>query len=143
MAIDGFYEKIATFFEVHTALAITLAVLLGCIGIIVLALCLVGLVKACKSCNRTGTYYVRDATDEFDIDMGRYESIPLENRGQIFEPRPSIPKPRPPPRHGVKVMLTDECGNLPSYTLRSRAVGGGDDKFTTYYTYRVGRETEL
>jgi hypothetical protein len=126
----------AKFYSSYTALAISVIVAMVCFGIVVIALCLIGLIKKCKTCGRSGTYYVRDATRIYDVDTGRYDCIPLEEyTPPIFEPRP--------PRQGVKVMFTDEHGNLPPYTLRSRSVDGAVEKYTTYFTYHVGRETEV
>jgi hypothetical protein len=67
-----------------------------------------------------------------------------DEAGDIFEMRPMLsPSPPPPPRRGTKVMITNETGHIPSYTLRSR----GDDgsvRYKTRYNPELGcMETEL
>jgi hypothetical protein len=61
-----------------------------------------------------------------------------------------LPSPPPPPppsptlsRRGTKVMITNETGHIPSYTLRSRGVDGSV-RYETRYNPELGcMETEL
>jgi hypothetical protein len=99
--------------------------------------------KCCKNCCGGQNYNIQKAErrhgKKYEDDGWRYMSFPEDNR-DIFEMR-QLPTPRR--NTGTKVMLLDETGNIPNYSLRSRSKDG-TVKYTTYYNHKLGcMETEI
>jgi hypothetical protein len=102
---------------------------------LLLACCVYGTISMFKNVRNRGIYVLNHKNTVQDH-LEKYEMVPLDDIQPVAESR----EPR---KRGVRVMLTDDCGNIPSYTLRSRSVDGSPDKYTTYYNYRVVKETSL
>mgnify|MGYP007030375485 CR=1 FL=1 len=90
-----------------------------------------------RVCRSTRKYRV--ANNRVDEPNGKYEPIPLND----FLPEQRLQPNDNNPRLRTRVMVLDEHGNIPQYTLRTRSVDGTADKFTTYYNCRIVKETEI
>jgi len=140
---SGFRDGLVEFYETEKVLAIFVGISSIVFMTFVFVCCIKGLYHSCKRiCNRTRKYRItkKNAKNE---PTERYEAIELDE----FQPR-TYPYRRDEdeqsnPRSRTKVMLTDKYGNIPSYTLRTRSMDGSPDKYTSYYTYRVVKETDL
>jgi hypothetical protein len=132
----GFYDAAVAFYETDKILSI----FVGCTSILMLGLLLgcgiYGMISLCKNLRRRGSYVLNHKKSVQD-GLETYEMLPLDDI------KPFDADSREPCKRGVRVMLTDECGNIPSYTLRSRSVDGSPDKYTTFYNYRIVKETAL
>lgn len=147
--IDTFVENLETFFTLHPVFSI----FLGLMAIILVGLVIWGMVLVCVcvcarySCCKRRVYYVNKKDDpENAIHMSELSQSQPEPRQSIDIERKKKEE-RHPGQTRKKVMLVDDDGNLPPYTLRSRSVDGGDDRYTTYMNVNVGKgmrkETEL
>jgi hypothetical protein len=125
-----------------------LTVFVGILSLFGLFLVLASLIYSCFGCiKKIGRRTYRVAEAEFrygtkDNNEGwTYESfsrneLPLTEQPKEPENQDDRNKTR------TKVMITDETGNIPQYTLRSRPREGSVASYTTYYNFNV-RETEV
>jgi len=130
-------HAIYDFYETDPALTIFMGVSISLVIVLVTACCITGFFHTCKKVfGRHGKYVLphgRTVPDNKD----KYEMVELDDIA-IRQDQSINEQPR-----RTKVMITDDYGNIPSYTLRTRSVDGSPDKYTTYYNYRLVKETEL
>jgi hypothetical protein len=111
-----------------------LVILAGFLVLVILILICVAvalLFKKICSCKRV--YYVNPPTS---ARYTRRDSMEMMELMDLPEPPPPPPTPSNELER-VKVLITDEHGQMPSYTLRSRSVDGKSDTYTTYKYVKV------
>jgi len=133
------FDAAANFYEKDRIMAISVGSILMVLACVLIVFCLTGCFYFCRRVfGQRGSYKLphnRTVQDNLD----KYEMIPLEDF-KTSQGRDSFENHS---KLRTRVMLTDEYGNIPPYTLRTRSVDGTGDKYTTYYNYRVVKETEL
>lgn len=139
------WSSVVEFYETDAALTIFVGI--GSItGIFLTLACVICSCWACcKRVFKSGqSYNVGKAEARYgkkhDNEGWTYESFALNE----FQPQEIVTFREEPKRRNTrpKVMITDEDGNLPPYTLRTRERDGSISSYTTYYNFNI-RETAL
>jgi hypothetical protein len=142
------WSSVVEFYETDPAL--TLVVGIG--SIVGFLLTLSGVTYGCYACvkelaKRGASYNVRKAEKQHGNEGWAYESFVLkEMYPELYPKQQDSVTFEEEPRHSnirTKVMVTNEDGHIPPYTLRTRARDGSISSYTTYYNINIGCETEL
>lgn len=118
----------------HFAILMCVVVIFGCVVGLMLAFTIIGCISCCKLiCKRRGSYNVnpkkelvksvsyKELADKEAQDDLAWHYADCRDRSVTKRPVYHVEKsPTPIPPKRVKVMVTDDDGNIPPYVLRSR-----------------------
>jgi hypothetical protein len=153
--IDVFFENLEFFVTMHPVLSLFLGLMVA----ILIGLVLWAMVLSCVciwakySCCKRSVYYVNKKNDSLTIPPPPPPPTPATptridaERKKTEEQHPIVERVERAKRQ--QVMILDERGNIPVYTLRSRSVDGTSGGFTTVMNMDVKppvkkyQETEL
>jgi hypothetical protein len=151
---DEFLVMVSTHYERYPAVTIFVGFAVGILSIGIMvgtSLACIKLYRRGHCCCRKGSYHVNDTENycPVDTELLRYEAIPMNeippHRQQYRKPYREQVLLDPPrtPSNRARVMILDDRGRIPPYTLRSRSVDNQSDTYTTYYNFNVHKETTL
>lgn len=132
-------------------------IFIGIMIVVLLGLFMWAMILSCVcicakySCCKRNIYYVNKKEPESirmndlpELESGSRTDTEQRSRIDIEQKKK---EERHPGLNRKKVMIVDDDGNLPPYTLRSRSVDGNNDRYTTYMNVNVRKgahkETEL
>lgn len=139
------FSSVVEFYETDAVLTIFVGICSVLGLLLTLACATYSFWACCKRVFKSGQSYNVDIYEarygkKHDNEGWTYESFALKE----FHPQESVTFREEPKRKntGPKVMITDEDGNLPPYTLRTRGRDGSATSYTTYYNFNC-RETSV